>query len=199
MAHNAMALTSAFWQAAPDGAHARYAWWLLIGGCVVAAAALLVSVALFRAHRKHDVGILDTACRIAGDIAAWGLFVAFMGGAGWLIEMRGAAPTPSTSTSAFLVLLASTAGIAVVLAGCLALTFAPFSNDLERTGQPLPQLVAGYALVVDVVIAVMAALGALRVTHLSLIETVAWAHVGVGLAPLAVGFILLFVFLVASA
>ncbi|WP_329065052.1 hypothetical protein [Streptomyces sp. NBC_01429] len=45
----------------------------------------------------------------------------------------------------------------------------------------------------------MAALGALCVTHLSLIETAARAHVGVGLALLTAGFIILFVFLVDSA
>ncbi|WP_409468864.1 hypothetical protein [Streptomyces sp. HC307] len=199
MVHNAMALTSAFSHAAPEGAQGNEARWMLIGGCVVGAAALLVSVVLFRAYRKFDASILDTARRVAGDIAAWGLFVAFMGGGIWLIEVRRAPISSSTGTSTYLVLLAATAGIAVVLAGCLALTFAPFSSDLERTGQPLPQFVAGYALVVDLVIAVMAALGALDVTHLSLIETVVWAHVGVGLAPLAVGFVLLFVFLVASA
>ncbi|MGP4085762.1 hypothetical protein [Streptomyces sp. KR55] len=196
MVHNAMVLASAFSHAASEGAQADEARWLLFGGCVVAAAALLVSVVFFRAYRKSDAGILDTACRIAGDIAAWGMFMAFLGGVGLLFEVRGA-PTPSTST--YLVLLATTAGIAVVLAACLALTFAPVSNGRERTGQPLPQFVAGYALVVDLVTAVMAALGALGVTHLSLIETVAWAQVGVGLAPLTVGFILLFVFLVASA
>jgi hypothetical protein len=46
---------------------------------------------------------------------------------------------------------------------------------------------------------VLATLGAVRATHLSLLKTVAWAHVGVGLGALAVGFTVLFVFLVASA
>jgi hypothetical protein len=51
------------------------------------------------------------------------------------------------------------------------------------------QIVAGYALVVDIVAMVLAALGAARTIRLSVLESVAWAHLGVGLVAIAVFFL----------
>lgn len=107
------------------------------------------------------------------------------------LEVVGRGPSgPQADTGAFLFLLAGTVGVGATLVGAFVLSRNSLPPRLGRGPSMDPPSaefgeVVALAVVADLLVAVLALLGAVGVVHLSLVRTVAWGCVGVGLGVLA--------------
>lgn len=174
-------------EAAPDGAPGGLHWWLLVGGGVGTVIAFVLSSALYRAYCRRGSRGHDTSSFFIGLTGFVGLLAAFMGATKII---AGPPSGPPADTRAFLFLLAATVGTGAILVGAFILSRNSVPPPQDRGPAQEPESVATdgilLAIAVDLVAAVLAVLGAAGVLHLSVVETVAWAYVGVGLGGVAV-------------
>jgi hypothetical protein len=172
--------------------------WLLLGGYACVAVLLLACGVLTAAERRRPSSgdRINTANRRVGDLAGWALVAALFGAVGILSGERG---SPVPSSASYLLVLAAAVVVALGMALLAIFALRPSEVDHVQVGQPLPQLLAGFVAAAALVAGVTAALGLIGVVHVSPVELAAWAHVLAAGAVVAVGFLLLMIFLVASA
>ncbi|MBO8192281.1 hypothetical protein ITI46_11470 [Streptomyces oryzae] len=178
MGRDATAVARMIAQAAPDGAPGTLHWWLLVGGSAGTVLTLVLSSACYRAFCRRGAPGLESAGFFAGVLGYVAVFVAFWGA----VEIVDGAPSgPPAGTGAFLLLLAVTLGIGALLMAALIASRTARPPPQDRELEPVPETLIGLVVVADLVVAVLAALGAAGVLHLNLVKTVAWAYVGGGL------------------
>ncbi|MFI6080211.1 hypothetical protein ACIBBB_04355 [Streptomyces sp. NPDC051217] len=189
----ATAAASAIPQAAPVGSPGSLHWWLLVGGGAGVVIALVMSSALYwAAYRWVSLG-LETGSFFFALVALAGA-VPPLYGAGKIVEE---APSgPPADTSAFLLLLAASVGVGVILVGAFILNtpVPPDSGSFLARSFLVPPMddlqakpVISIAVAVTVVVDVLAVLGAIGVLRLNLVKAVAWAYFGLGASVVVAG------------
>jgi hypothetical protein len=157
---------------------------MIVGGTAGAVIMLVLSSVLNWAAHRHGSRGLNTAGFFVGFAGALGVFPAGVA-AGYMAFQGPGGPVAGTGTS--LLLLAGSIGVGGLLVGAILLyriAPSPREGDPKLVSQGWGEcLVVGVAA--DAIVAVLAALGAAGVLHLSAIRMIAWAYTGLVLGFLA--------------